>query len=101
MAESHDTPTPEAPEPLSVFSILTFMVDQMAAVAWQKLGLQPDMVTGTIHADLAEAKVAIDVTTHLSTFIEGKLDDEDKRRIHTLVRDLRMNYVQKAKEAQQ
>lgn len=104
MADSNDTPTPESPEtpePISVFTVLTFMVDQMAAVAWQKLGLQPDMVTGKIHADLAEAKVAIDVATHLSSFIEGKLDDEDKRRIHSLVRDLRMNYVQKAKEAQQ
>ena len=75
------------------------MVDQMAAVAWQKLGLQPDMVTGQIHPDLEEVKGAIAITSHLASFIEPKLEEEDRRRVHTLVRDLRMNYVQKAKEA--
>jgi len=100
MAEAQEPPDSEAPEPLSVFNVLTFMVDQMASIAWQKLGLQPDMVTGQLLADLDEAKVAIDVTSHLASFIEPKLEEEDRRRVHTLVRDLRMNYVQKAKEAQ-
>ena len=74
------------------------LVDQMAAVAWQKLGLQPDFVTGTINKDLVEAKVAIDLTTHLASVLEPKLDDEDKRRIHNLIRDLRTNFVQQSKE---
>lgn len=100
MSETHDSPENEPAGPLSVFTVLTFMVDQMAAIAWQKLGLQPDMVTGQILADLPEAKIAIDVTSHLASFIEPKLEEEDRRRVHSLVRDLRMNYVQKAKETE-
>jgi len=87
----------EAPQ-LSVYEVIMVMVDQMAAIAWQKLGLQPDPLSGKVAKNLAEAKVAIDLTQHLASFIEPQLDDEDKRRIHNLVRDLRINYVEKAKE---
>jgi hypothetical protein len=74
------------------------MVDQMSAIAWQKLGLQPDFMTGKLEKNLEEAKVAIDLTTHLASFIEPRLEDDDKREIHNLVRNLRLNYVEKAKE---
>ncbi len=83
--------------PLDVYQMITMMVDQMAAVAWTKMGLQPDFVTGKVEApDLDQAKVAIDLTTHMSTFIEPKLEEDDKRRIHALIRDLRMNWVQRS-----
>jgi len=74
------------------------MVDQMASVAWQKLGLHPDPISGKIGKDLDEAKVAIDVTAGLAAFIEPKLDDADRQRIHGLIRDLRINFVEKSKE---
>src|SRR5262249_33270544 len=85
-------------EPIDVYAVITVMIDQMAAIAWQKLGLQPDWGTGSIERDLAQAKVAIDITTHLSSFVEPGLDEEDKRRIHGLIRDLRLNFVQKTQE---
>ena len=85
-------------EPLSVYDFITVMVDQMAGFAWQKLGLQPDMMTGQIVPNMEEAKVAIDLTAHLASFIEPRLDEEDRRRIHGLVRDLRINYVEKTRE---
>ncbi|MBX3120332.1 MAG: DUF1844 domain-containing protein [Fimbriimonadaceae bacterium] len=87
-------------EPLSVYTVIMAMTEQMATLAWQKLGLQPDMMTGKVQADFEEAKVAIDITTQLASFIEPKLDENDKREIHNLIRDLRMNYVQKVKEKQ-
>lgn len=87
-------------EPISVYTVVMAMTEQMASIAWQKLGLQPDLVTGRIHADFDEAKVAIDITTQLASFIEPKLDEPDKREIHNLIRDLRMNYVQKVQEKQ-
>ncbi|GMV89549.1 MAG: hypothetical protein AMXMBFR81_24800 [Chthonomonas sp.] len=91
MSENHSV------EPISVYTMVTAMVEQMASVAWQKMGLQPDFLTGKIHQDLAEAKVAIDLTTHLASFIEPHLDDDDKRQIHNLIRDLRINYVNQTK----
>ncbi|HWA84327.1 MAG TPA: DUF1844 domain-containing protein [Fimbriimonadaceae bacterium] len=84
--------------PIDVYTVITVVVDQMAAIAWQKLGLQPDWGSGKIEKDLEQAKVAIDITTQLSTYIEPKLSDEDRNRIHSLIRDLRLNYVQKAQE---
>lgn len=95
MAEQDD----QSPKAVSVYDVVVAMVDQMSAIAWQKLGLQPDFMTGKIEKDLEQAKVAIDLTTHLATFIEPRLDEDDKREIHNLVRNLRINYVEKAKEA--
>jgi len=88
----------ETPASLDVYAVIMTMVDTMASIAWSKLGLQPDMGSGKIEKDLTQAKVAIDLTTHLASFIEPQLDEEDKRRVHGLVRDLRMNYVEKMQE---
>ena len=88
----------QQPEPVDVYDVITTMVDTMAAIAWSKLGLQPDLATGKLERDIEQAKIAIDITTHLASFIEPKLDEDDKRRIHGLVRDLRLNYVEKVKE---
>lgn len=85
-------------EPLSIYHLLMVMVEQTAGVAWQKMGLQHDPITGQIEKDLDEAKVAIDVAAMLSEQLEPKLEDDDKRRIHSLVRDLRLNFVEKSKE---
>jgi hypothetical protein len=94
-----DVNLPDPNEPLSVYSVIIAMVEQMSTIAWQKLGLQPDMITGKIVQDLEQAKVAIDLTTHLAGFVEPQLDDDDKRQIHGLIRDLRLNYVQQTKES--
>lgn len=100
MAESTETQSPTAEaKPIDVYDVIMVMVDNMAAIAWQKLGLQPDLITGKVEKDLAQAKTAIDLTTHLASFIEPRLDEDDKRRMHSLVRDLRINYVEKSKES--
>jgi len=93
MAES-ESENPK--KPISIYDILAILIEQMSSISWQKLGLQPDPVAGSIAVDLVEAKVAIDVTAHLVQQLESQLDEEDKRRVHSLVRDLRINYVQKS-----
>lgn len=90
----------QAPKtPPSIYEILAIFLDQVASVSWQKLGLQPDLVTGTLETNLPEAKVAIDLTAHLAGLVENELDEADRRRVQSLVRDLRVNFVQKSKEA--
>ena len=84
--------TREAP---TVFDHIAVLLDQMAGVAWQKLGLQPDMVTGKIEPNLDQARVAIDVVSFLSNKLEPQLDEDDRRQIQSLVRDLKINFVQK------
>ena len=84
--------TREAP---TVFDHIAILLDQMAGVAWQKLGLQPDMVTGLIEPNLEQARVAIDVVSFLAGKLESQLDEDDQRQIQSLVRDLKINFVQK------
>jgi hypothetical protein len=89
--------TPKRPP--SVYDHLAMMLDQISSVSWQKLGLHPDPITSTVQQNLDEAKVSIDVAAFLVAQLEPKLDDEDRRRVQALIRDLRINFVQKAKEA--
>lgn len=100
MAEPDENPSQQPPRgPLSVYDVLVVLTDQLAAIAWQKLGLQPDPLTGQMNLDLEEAKVAIDLTSHLASFVQPRLDEEDQRQMHNLIRDLRINYVEKSKES--
>ena len=89
---SEDIQEKKAP---TIYDYLAVTLDQLCGVAWQRLGLQPDMVTGRIEADLAQAKVAIDVVSYLAGQIESQLDEDDRKHVHSLVRDLKINYVQK------
>jgi hypothetical protein len=90
----------EEKQPISVYDLLMFMVEQWSSVSWQKMGLQPDVSTGTLAPNMAEARVAIDVTAFLAQQLEHQLDEDDKRRIQSLVRDLRINFVQRSQETE-
>ena len=79
----------------TIYDHLAILLDQLSGVAWQKLGLQPDMIAGKIEPDLAQARVAIDVVGYIASQLESQLDEEDKKHLHSLVRDLKINYVQK------
>ena len=92
-----DEPTTEPKEPLSVYAVLATMVDQMAAIAWQKLGLQHDFVTGKLEPDVELARVAIDAVAKLVDILEADCDENDRRQLENLVRDLRLNFVSKQK----
>ena len=89
----------QTPAPIDVFEVVAIVVEQFATLGWQKMGLQPDAMTGQIAPDMVQAKVCVDVVGELSKHLLPKLDDEDRRRIENLVSDLRINYVQKAERA--
>lgn len=85
--------------PISVVEMLSVMLEQVASVSWSKLGLQPDFVTGKLEAaNLDEAKLAIDVADFLATRLQEHLDEEDRRQLQNMVRDLKLNFVAKQKE---
>lgn len=83
-------------EPIDVHDVIAMMVEQMAMISWQKMGLQPDPISQKIVKDLDQARVSIDVVTELCRHLVGKLDDEDQRRIQNLQRDLKINFVQQS-----
>jgi hypothetical protein len=74
------------------------MINVLCSIGWQKLGLQPDMATGGLAKDLSQAKLAIDSASALADQLMPLLDDEDRRTMANLIRDLRVNYVQKVQE---
>ncbi|MCE9559222.1 MAG: DUF1844 domain-containing protein [Armatimonadetes bacterium] len=91
--------TEESPkEPLDVFAVVSIMVEQMTGLAWQKMGLQPDPITGTLCPNMEQAKVAVDIVAELASHLQGQLDESDQRSIRNLVGDLRLNFVQKSNE---
>ena len=97
MSTTDETPT-EPKEPLSVYAVLATMVDQMASIAWQKLGLQHDFITGKLEPDVAQAHVAIDAVAKMVDLLEPECDENDRRQLQSLVRDLRLNFVAKQKD---
>jgi len=98
MIEEQMSDDAAAPEVLNVYDVLAIMLEQMASIAWQKMGLQPDPISGKLAPDIAQAKVAVDAVGALSQPLMAALDDEDRRRIQNLVSDLRVNFVQKSQE---
>ncbi len=89
----------EGKQPIDVNQVIMVMIDQMASIAWQKLGLHNDLITGKLEKDLSQAKIAVDCVAKLADFILPQLDDNDKRQIQTLISNLKVNYVQKSAEA--
>ncbi len=88
------------PEPLNVYDVVSIMLEQMASIAWQKMGLQPDPITGKLAPDLVQAKVAVDAASSLGSLLSTELDPEDQRRIKNLLSDLKVNFVQRSQDAQ-
>ncbi|CAN5635447.1 hypothetical protein BH11ARM2_BH11ARM2_28450 [soil metagenome] len=87
MTESQEGKTP------SVYEYAFMMFQQVAEVSWAKLGLTPDIISGKVEENLPEAKVAIDLAAYLASVLEPQLDDEDRRKVQGMVRDLRVNFV--------
>lgn len=87
---------PDQEKPVDVFEALASTVDFLSMLAWQKMGLQPDMATGKIDTDFKQAKAAVDAVSSLVAVLEPALDDPaDKRNVQNLVRDLKVNYLEK------
>jgi hypothetical protein len=84
----------------SVFDHLALMLDQISAVSWQKMGLQPDPITNRMEKDLYQAKIAIDTAAFLAHELEQNLDAEDRKQVQSLITNLRINYVQKTSEGE-
>lgn len=90
----------ESPSSPTVYDHLLVMFEQLVVVAWAKLGLRHDPISGKLEPNLSEAKVAIDVVTFMGTQLEQQLEDEgDRRQIQNVMRDLKINFVQRSTAA--
>lgn len=87
------------PETIEVASVLAAQLDQLASLAWARLGLQHDPFTGKMDKDLAQAKMAVDAAAALAKVLEPSLDESDQRQLKNMIRDLQMNYLDQEKGA--
>ena len=100
-AEELDTEELDGEEAAGVapttYDLIGYCINLLSSQAWQKLGLLADPQTGEAKPDLADAKVAIDavgdLAARLGTAPESIISTDMRRDLHTLLNDLRLNYV--------
>lgn len=90
-----------AGQPIDANAVIPELVQVLADLAWQKLGLRPDAATGVTQRDLDQAKLCIDAVAALAGVIDPRLEGGDQREIRNLVTNLRMNFVQQQEMAAQ
>ncbi len=83
-------------EPVDVVTVVLWMVQELQAQAWIKMGLWKDPVTDQLVTDLAQAKIAIDGVAALVEVVRPHLSDEQRREMERLLTDLRLNFVQRS-----
>ncbi len=81
----------------TTYDLIGYCINLLSSQAWQKMGLLADPQTGEAKPDLADAKVAIDavgdLAARLETAPEAVISADMRRDLHTLLNDLRLNYV--------
>jgi hypothetical protein len=85
--------------------LLTQLVFMFQAAALQQMGKLKSPVSDKIEQDLAQAQISIDMIDMLHTKTKGNLSPEEEKMFSSILRDLRLNYVdelgkQKAPPAQ-
>lgn len=83
-------------QPVQIDELLLVMTDQLAGLAWSKLGLQPDPITGEVKEDFAQARLAIDAVSALIDLLEPSMEEEDRRQAANLKANLKINFAQRA-----
>lgn len=82
-------------EPVDVVTVVLWMVQELQAQAWIKMGLWKDPVTDQMVTDLPQAKIAIDSVAALVEVVRPHLSDDQRREMERLLTDLRLNFVQR------
>jgi hypothetical protein len=88
---------PGAEDPASFVNFLSTLASQAAA----SLGAMPHPVTGQRSLDLEGGRYWIDVLAMLKEKTKGNLGDKEARLLDGLLSDLRMQYVQLARLAEE
>ncbi|MCS6829942.1 MAG: DUF1844 domain-containing protein [Armatimonadota bacterium] len=94
--ESTQEQTPQ--QPVDVITVALWMIEEMQAQAWIKMGLWKDPVSGELRTDLPQAKIAIDCVAALTEVLKAHLTETQRRDLERLLTDLRLNFVQRTAE---
>jgi len=95
--EGREEPGREGPPPPDIVDIVESMIGVLAGEAWKYMGLVVDPATGQLRRDLERARLAIDCVEALFKNLDPLLDEERRRRIRTVLSDLRLNFIRQSR----
>lgn len=88
-------------EPVSVFVFAYQMLHAFNDLAYQRMGLQTDLIAGKVVRNMEEAKAAVDIASSMADTLLPHLDDEDQRAVRNLVTNLRINFARQSQPSAQ
>jgi hypothetical protein len=85
-------------QPTSAIDLTQMCVGMLNEIAWVKMGLVPDPMTGALGTDLPQAQLAIDCAADLIHRLERHVDARTQRDLQTLIQNLKLNFVRRSVE---
>lgn len=83
-----------------VHTILAMFLGELRNLAWIRMGLVANPLSGVVERDLGQAKVAIDTAAFIAAQLEPVVPAEERLPLRALVSDLRLNFVEQSKRPQ-
>jgi hypothetical protein len=85
-------------QPTSALDLVQMCIGMLNEIAWVKMGMVPDPMSGTLGADLPQAQLAIDCAADLAHRLERHVDARTQRDLQTLIQNLKLNFVRRSVE---
>lgn len=79
---------------VDVPTLVQVFIAELSARSWIHLGLLQNPITKLVVKDLPQARLAIDCVAALIENLDPSLEPRERQEYQTLLRDLRMNFVQ-------
>ncbi|MBI3921897.1 MAG: DUF1844 domain-containing protein [Armatimonadetes bacterium] len=79
---------------VDVPTLVQVFIAELGARSWMHLGLLQNPITKLVVKDLPQARLAIDCVAALIENLDPSLEPRERQEYQTLLRDLRMNFVQ-------
>ena len=87
----------ESTELPDVRSVLALFMGELRNLAWLRMGMVANPMTGEIERDLGQAQMAIDTVGFLADQLEPHVAPEERLPLKAMVSDLRLNFVEQSK----
>jgi len=81
--------------------LFTQLVYMFHTAAMQQMGKVKNPLTDKVERDLQQAQISIDMLDMLREKTRGNLSSEEERLVQTLLRELKLNYVDEISKEQQ
>ena len=87
----------ESSEIPDVRSVLALFMGELRNLAWLRMGLVANPMTGEIEKDLAQAQMAINTVGFLADQLEPHVAPEERLPLKAMISDLQLNFVEQSK----